>query len=167
MSFYGHILDTYEDPHQEVYGLISEYFDDMNMTKVEVQNNFAFYAARAPAMMLREFRYIIALVPDDALPLRSSKKLSELQWINFQTRTLEKDWRLSPQKWSDKTDPKFRKTITQTRRDMETDTFYYAAEKLPIEIALLTPKKTFPTYQTQGTFMRALETFQTVIIFTD
>jgi hypothetical protein len=166
MNTYGKIIDGFESPNMEVYSLIANYFDDPTMTKVKVVNGYAFYASRAPAMMLRDFRYIVAIVKDDSQPPRATAKLSDLEWVSFQTRTLEDDWRLSPTKWSDKNEDRYKLPITLTKRDHDTDTFYYSCQGLPIEIALLTPKKSFPSYQDKGTFMRALETFQTVIVFT-
>jgi hypothetical protein len=163
MDKYGKLIETLETPHSVVYSIISSYFDDPVMTKVKVNSNIAFYAARAPSFMLREYRYLIALVTDNKAPIGDQAKLSEIPWVSFQTRTLEEDWRLKTIEWSDKSDQKYKEIIKQIRR--EEDTFYYRTSKYPIEIALLTPKKTFPSYQPEGTILRALETFQTVIIF--
>ena len=165
MANYGKLLNGFANPKYELYALISEYFDNPLMTKVKVEKNFSFYVAKIPTMMLRESRFIIAIIRENNLPIGTTERLSEIPWESFQTRSLEEDWKVKPISYSEKNDKKYQSSIKLNRRDYNNDIFYYQSDIYPIEIALLSPKNSFPTYPSEGTIKRALETFQTVIVF--
>lgn len=165
MANYGKLLDGFSNPKYEIYALISDYYDNPMMTKVKTEKNFCFYVAKIPTMMLRESRFLIAIIRENNFPIGSTERLSEIPWESFQTRTIEEDWKLKPISYSNKNDQKYQSPITLNRRDYNTDIFYYRSNVYPIEIALLSPKNSLPTYPLEGTLKRALETFQTIIVF--
>lgn len=165
MANYGKLLDGFSNPKYEIYALVSDYYDNPLMTKVKVEKNFCFYVAKIPTMLLRESRFIIAIVRENNLPIGSSERLSEIPWDSFQTRTLEEEWKVKPFSYSSKNEQKYQSPIKLHRRDYDTDIFYYRSDVYPIEIALLSPKNNLPSYPSEGTIKRALETFQTVIVF--
>lgn len=166
MEKYGKFIDNSDfylpTPENEIYTTIAMYFDNPEMTKIKSDVNFSFYATRISSLLIHEKRYLIALLPEDFYPMGTKKRLSELKWVSFQARTLTEDWGLKPIKYSQKTEEKYLTPIKLVNKDPDY-TYYYRCDKYPIEIALLTPKSAFPNYSENGSLLKALETYQTII----
>ena len=163
MEKYGQLLDSFETPQMEIYKIISSYFDNPIMTKVKSDKGLAFYAVRTTSLMLKDSRYLIALLPEDGVPLGQKTPLASLNWVSFQTRTLSEDWKVPIHRYSDKEEGPWDIPISLHHKDANYN--YYYRCRLPIEIELITPRTSFPNYPQTGTIAKALETFQTVIAF--
>src|SRR3990167_5149554 len=77
------------NPHNE----IAKYFKGIVLTKIRNEiirmKPMSTYAAVIEAMMIGRKRYIIAMVPDDGVPLGTEVPLPFVRWVSFQTRTIE------------------------------------------------------------------------------
>lgn len=163
MEKYGKLLDSFENPQTEIYNIITSYFDNPLMIKVKSDRNLAFYAIKSSSNLLKDARYLIALTPEDGIPIGTPKSLSDINWVSFQTRTLTEDWKVPTHKYTDKETGPWNTPIQLHHKDANY-TYYYRCQ-YPIEIALLTARTSFPNYPDKGTIDKALETFQTVIAF--
>jgi hypothetical protein len=159
MFKYGSVINDFSD--KEIYKIISQYYDDPKMTKVENNGTFGVYIAKMPGMLINENRYIYAMILNDSNPIGSQSKLSNLSWDVFQARITDKSYKLSTHYYNPKRTPEYAIPITKTSSDEENT--FYSCEKLPIEVMLIHPKKNFIKYPDNGTISAALETYRTVI----
>lgn len=149
---------------------IVSYFGDVVMTKVkqtpQTQNkpSYSLYYAKIGCMLCVEDRYIIVIIESDPYPIGSQEYLSQLNWISFQTRTIEKP---PAQLKTQQTKPIITQPLTDKIRLFEkrNDRNVYMASTLPIKLELLYTKDE-DDYSDNGTVQSALDTYNCVITFT-
>jgi len=164
MSQYGTILDETYNPFIEgAVQVISSYFDNPEMVKTKSANNCAIYMNRVYGMLCNEQRYIVATIPEDREMIGHVKRLSELQWNSFQTRTSSERYpNVKSFNYEQKKMMPYTTDIFLTKR--ETNHCEYECDKLPLNITLIVPKgKSIYEYQARGTIASALETFNTIV----
>lgn len=159
MLKYGSIInDIPED--KKIYSIISEYYDNPIMTKLENNDNFGIYIAKMPGLLINEHRYIFAMILNDKLPIGTRQKLSDIGWDVFQSRITDKIYQLKIHNYEPKRTSKY--TIPIKKYNSDEDNTFYNCE-LPVDIILIHPKKNFIKYPENGTLAAALETYRTVI----
>ena len=150
---------------------IVSYFGDLVLTKVkqtQPQNqhspSYALYYAKIGCMLCIEDRYVIVVVEQDPYPVGSQNYLSEVNWVSFQTRTIEKPpAQLKAQQ--------LKSAITQTIMDKiklyekRQDRNVYMSSTLPLKIELLYTSED-DMYSENGTVQSALDTYNCVLTFT-
>jgi hypothetical protein len=135
------------------------------MTKFKNTENISMYIVQAYCLTANTCRYVIACVTLDKYPIGTTRYLSELNWVSFQTRTIESKFKnvrtleYSPSEEGPLTCKIYRTKITNEIAE-------YRCEKLPITVTLLTDnKKTIESYQQTGNVIIALETWATIVTF--
>jgi hypothetical protein len=163
MSKYGEIIQYGYDPFKDnIYKLFVQYFGDPIMTKIKNIENYTMYICKIHAILGIEYRYLIIFTPQNNNPIGKTEKLSNLEWISFQTRTLQDDHDLQYHTYIPRRIPDLDKKIQLKDK---TDTSYvYSVSELPIQIILL-PKTKDMDYSQSGSVVSALETYQTLINF--
>lgn len=162
MSQYGEIISPYEPNKENMYEILSTYFNNPIMTKVKDVNNHSMYICKVNAQLGIEYRYIIAFVIKDSFSVGKMEKLSDLYWISLQTRILKDEYQLPLHDY-----------IPQrlTGLDSKIELIYhdevqykYKVDNFPIDLVLLPTKKSNNLqYNPNGTLITALETYQTIL----
>lgn len=164
MANYGSILDTSYDPRNEnIYSLISGYFDNPELIKTKVSNDNSIYMNCIYGLLCNEQRYIVAIIEEDNMPLGTRQRLSDIKWISFQTRTIaEKYPNMRPFSYEQKRGQNYMLPISIIKRE-DTHCEYRCDQLGDINITLLNGKKSKYEYQPKGNLVSALETFNTII----
>lgn len=163
MSKYAQIIDDFNVRNTELYTLFSYYYDDPVMTKTSSHNTNSIYAVKFKSGLMLDKKYLIVVVPDDLSPEGTKKKLSDIQWISIQARTLKDDLKSEQHSYTQKKTPPFTDKITLISRDEKNSVYKHETIK-NIQISLLHTDKMQFMYPTTGTLSAALETFKTVIV---
>jgi hypothetical protein len=161
MSQYGELIGVYNPVHAQIYEEFDKYFNHPKMTKIRDDGNYSIYMTKTYCLLSNEYRYLVAIVPKDTIPLDKTEKLSELPWVSFQTRTLPVNHKISPHSYTPTRTGFLGKIIDRTVKQENSST--YSCPELPITITLLYPKNNGIEYQNKGTILAALETYQTII----
>ena len=154
----------------KIQNSIVDYFGDTIMTKLkqspETHNkpSYSLYYAKIGCMLCVEDRYIIAVTEQDPYNIGFQQRLSELNWISFQTRTIEKSpGQLKTQQLKSKSS----QIITDKIKSYEKreDRNVYMALNVPLKVELLYTKDD-DNYSDSGTIQSALDTYNCVLTFT-
>lgn len=178
----GTLLDNVVDDNKSIelnnyniYTIISKYFNNITMTKINDVNNLSIYRCNLSCLLCSEFRYLIAICPLNFNYNGSTIKLQDLKWLSFQTRT-SKSEESGSQQYTSIVDPLLMSEINMVKKMK--DKTVYICEKIPyIKIELLhTPKKIVSLYEqtfnntndiqqyaNKGTLKTALDTYNCVI----
>lgn len=157
-------MEMFSDPEKEyTYRLMTNYYDNMNMSKIKDDGKFSIYMARLKCLLLNEQRYLIAVVNRDQYPPSYQKPLADIRWVSLQVRNLTEDYNLSPQSYEMKRVPDFQRRLKVIQRDQEVTT--YKVENLPVHLSLLHTRNMEYEYPDEGSLISALETFRTIIQF--
>jgi hypothetical protein len=152
-----------------VYSLFNDYYSSLIFTKTEDKHKYSIYCAQLHCQLCVMRRYIILFVPFDRKPVGTQLPISELAWVNLQSRTLRSDFGLVPQPHSPKESPLSEIAIVVKERKIEKT--IYSVPNLPnINVSLLpktdTPKQSNTyDYPDEGTIALALETYYTTVSF--
>jgi hypothetical protein len=144
-----------------VYKLFADYFEDPWMRKDEDKGNFSVYICRIYTLLLREFRYIIAITYKDDVPTGTVTKLSQLAWVSLQTRILDREENMSPHYYQPRRFPGLDQPIRMVKEG-EAEAMYDVAN-LPLTVSLI--KYGDKKYSQTGSVCIALETYNTIITF--
>lgn len=149
---------------------IVQYFGDAVMVKIkqtpETQHkpSYSLYYAKIGCMLCIENRYIIAVMDTDPYPIGSQQRLSEMNWISFQTRTIEKSpGQLKTQQLKSVTTPIITDTIKLSEKRIDRNV--YMSVNYPLKIELLYTKDD-DSYADNGTIQSGLDTHNCVLTFT-
>jgi hypothetical protein len=141
------------------------------MTKTNEYNQepygvYGIYKARLNSYTMGDNNIIIAIVPDDDLPLGTRKLIDSLSWISFQTRVMtnvKKDlngFNLPMQSYMIKGDSILNDRIKAIK---ETNTkMIYTTSNLPLKVEILKINDE-DSFSEEGSIISALEVFQTVV----
>lgn len=80
---------------QEIYNSLVDYYGDLVFTKLNSRNTsdgntYGLYYFKVGCMLCIDNRYLLAIVKEDlSVPIGSQMYLSNLNWISFQTRSID------------------------------------------------------------------------------
>lgn len=162
---HGQVINPQYDPSKNhVYEAFYQYFNNPTMTKIKNVSDYTVYMTKIHSMLGNAFRYLIVFVIRDTNLTGTEKRLSELDWMSLQTRTLEDQHELTPHSYAVRKTPELSKIIRIKDQDEKQST--YTVDEYPLLVTLLhTRKNNTYQYQPIGTIVSALETFQTIISF--
>jgi len=127
---------------------------------------YGIYKARLNSYTMGDNNIIIAIVPEDDLPLGTRKLIDSLEWVSFQTRVMtsvKKDlngFNLPMQSYMIKGDNILNdriKAIKETKTKM-----IYTTSNLPLKVEILKLNED-DSFSEEGSVMSALEVFQTIV----
>lgn len=162
MSQYGYSFDnSYNPNHDNIYKLLSYYFDNPTLHKIEDKNSHSMYAVKIHSLLGTEYRYIIAITEQDYNPIGTPFPLSNLRWKALQTRTLTENYNVPTVSYNVKRKQPFNTSIElKNRTNTHTE---YSSKELPITVTLLHKQNLAHEYPNKGTIVTAIETYYTVI----
>ena len=142
------------------------------MTKIVdmPEHNISIYKAVInPQTSSPEVKYVVVIAPlNSSIPVGTSTPLSELDWVNFQTRSTsepEKEFnnlRLKPQTYEIPSNNILHERI-KCVSELKTK-WIYECKTLPLKLEILIEKED-ENFASEGTIIGALELFQTTISF--
>ena len=167
MIHYGQLIDSGFDLQKEnVYSLFTQYFEDPEMTKIKDIDKYSMYMTKINALLGIEYRYVIAFINKDNDVINSKQSLRDLKWVSLQTRTLTDEHNLPAHSYFPKRLIELDRKISLVSKDDKQ--YFYKVEQLPITITLLSKAKSKSNgfdYNSSGTIVVALETYQTIVNF--
>lgn len=167
MAEFGQVINPGYDPTKNhVYESFYEYYQNPILTKIKNVNKFSVYMTKIHSLLGNAYRYLILFVPEDVNNTGTEKRMNDLEWFSLQTRTLEDQHNLKSHSYHVRLTPHLGQKINIQTRDENKS--IYTAEKFPLMVTLLhTRKNNSYQYQSIGTIVSALETFQTIINFNE
>jgi len=168
MANYGIVIDDMASLNEEIYDYFIDYFDDPVMMKIKDQDNkFSVYGIKAYCLLSKECRFIVCITHIDRDKIGKKKYLSDLFWISLQTRTLPSDYyNVETHGYTPVAQGPLLAKIERIKITKEAST--YKCNDIPIMVTLLhTDKKNADVYQNNGTVIAAIETWETIITFTN
>ena len=162
---YGELVDdNYNPDHESFYINISNYFKNPVMTKIKNHGNqFSMWCCKIYSLLSNQYKYIIAVSPIDDFGAGATLSLSQIRWVNLQTRTLPENIKCIVHNYSPSYDTPLNKTIR--RANVTKEASQYTCDAFPfITIDLLhNNKKDRNSYQNEGTIIAGLETYETIL----
>lgn len=148
---------------EELYTYITRYFDNPRLQKDKDTDTLSIYICQVFTQLSVERRYLIVLVPRDVVFVGEHRKLSQLKWESFQTRTMPSIGKSVPviQYNSQTMYPENQTAIH--RVSIEPNSTLYSCFDFPIQISMLHHDGQVFDYPERATLRNALETFHTVI----
>jgi hypothetical protein len=144
-----------------MYDAFTKYFSDPVMTKIKDVEKYTMYMSKTYCLLSTEYRYIIALVPQDINIIGFKKNLNELKWLSLQTRSLNDNHNLPQHYYVARRGSILDSEIYRIKTEDKAST--YKCDRFPIIITLLHTKGK-NDYQDKGIIITALETYQTIIV---
>lgn len=163
MAQYGEVIGVYNPDHAKIYEEFDRYFNYPVLFKThDIENEYSVYMCKIYCLLSTEWRYIVAIIPKDSVPVGVAERLSELPWISFQTRTMPINHSsITPHTYTPKKTSFLSKILTKVNNDNLSAT--YKCQDLPITVTMLYTKQSTTHYQDKGNIQAALETYQTII----
>lgn len=154
---------------ERIRTLINKFYNDPILKKIENDGEYSVYATKVHCL-LRQKRYIIFYSLLDSNKLGSFVKLKNIKWLSLQTKTISDEnnivvkmvgdicYQYQPVKIKE-----LNKTINLCLKDStDTSNVYYTNDKY-IKIFLKLVDSSI--YSNNGTILKALETFNTILTF--
>jgi len=165
-------INIYQERSNVQNGMV-EYFGDLVVTKCkeipETHNSSAYsvYYARIGCLLCIDDRYIVVIVEGKSFPVGHQTYLSSLNWMSFQTRTIEKAPRDLKTQTTKPADSKISTVIASKIKlsEKRDDRYVYFTDSAPVKVELLFTKND-DSYAEFGTIQSALETYNCVVSFT-
>ena len=138
------------------------------MYKTNIFNNLSVYKCPIECLLCNGTRFIVTIVENDNGMIGSTKQLSNIPWISFQTRYEEngddiiRKHNMQGHKYAKPAKTILDDVITQTR--IKENSLVYNCDNLPLEIEILKQNKD-EDYAETGSVSSALELFNTIITF--
>jgi len=148
--------------NQDIHSVISTYFDNPRLTKVDNQNRYSIYTAKNTSLLSTTHRYITAIVPEDTYFIGTAIPLNDLKWASFQTRAIPDNKDVVLFSYIPKKVSPYNTPIHVNKKE---ERYYsYITQTFPIQITLLKDSETqINTFPDRGTLNSALETYSTII----
>lgn len=146
--------------------IINKYFGKIIFTKADLRENHSIYvAALSSSFQDGKKQYALAFVPVH-LAIINKGYLSDLHWVNLQTRSMTSGYRLAPQRWEI---PKGLDTPMFTAVERTESKTKYVSDIYPLEMVLMhdPKKKSKFQYHSHINLLAALATFKCVISLTE
>lgn len=157
----------FSDPEKDyTYQLLSDYFDHISVEKVRDEGKFSIYMAQFPCLLLNEQRFIVLMTPQDQYPPSYLRRIDELHWVSLQTRTLKNEYPdIIQQSYTLKQQSIYEKGLSIETRTSSIS--IYKVEDLPLKVSLLHVRGNEYEYPDEGNLVSAIETYRTIIQFTN
>ncbi len=164
-------LETIGNMKQKIRNAVRDLYSNITMTKtheVPTHRLSVYKAVVEPLTSGPDVKYIVAIAPNTSfnVDIGTQVKLSEIDWINFQTRSTmnpEKEFNdlfLQPQRYQVPQDNILHDRIKCVN---ELDTkWIYNSQNIPVQIEVLIQKEN-ENFAQEGTIIGALELFQTIL----
>ena len=148
---------------EDVYGAFVDYYGDIKLRLIKVENGWAVYCAKAYSG-LNLNRYIFVVVPQ-RLALGEEATLEQLDWVSFQTRTTDDVHPVPTHNLFLDENRKKMMPDKITTVDRTADETHYVTDSLPIKIRLIhDPKKNnYLQFPDQAFMYQALDTYRCVV----
>ena len=153
----------FANDNDAVYGAFLDYFGDIKMGKIKVQDGFAIYATKVNSG-LTENRYVFAVVPDNQY-LTQESTLNSLNWVSLQTRSSDEHYKVPTvtiyiNDNMKKALPDILQVVDRDREKTE-----YVVKTIPIKVTLMHNIKQNNSLQfpDQCKLYQALETYNCVV----
>jgi len=164
------VIDEYAGVSDTVYGLFVDYLKNPLFTKIRDDVNqsesYSIYGSKSYCLLSQQCRYVLVFVLSDGQTVGTQKRLSELQWISFQFRTLSENLDLPTTGYEFQAKgPLYEAKINRINVTEKAST--YQCDKYPLTVTLLhTDQKKEGDYQKKGSLVSAFVTWETIIVFT-
>jgi len=155
---------------QEFKKQLCKLYNDPILEKVEEIGNASIYKAKVESMLIASsMKYVVVISVQDNTPIFQKKKLSQINWVSFQTRQLPKNYidkslhnlPVISSNYSE-IPPLLKDKITKI--DTYDDRVEYISSNIPIKIVLLTENRDKGlVMKSDSTIERALSYFNTII----
>jgi hypothetical protein len=153
-----------------IHEAFDQYYNNLSLIKTQQNGNIGIYKASISSLLSDGLtRYVVVLVNDNN-SLGDTKELSELDWIVFQTRTMEtKSNKENLPKYSMPNQSNVPLLIKQTRIHKEgSDSmkikYSTSLNEMKLEVLKLNREGKEIQYNESGTLHSALELYSTIII---
>ena len=140
--------------------LFLQYFDNPTLQKIR-DDEFSVYMTCVKCMIIGTCRYIVVNARNDGLPVGTKRKLSDLNWLMIQTRTMEKNAKTTNHTYMPKTDEIFESQLSITKRTKKYSE--YSCENIPIKVTIFHKKDLEFEYPNNGNLNSAIEIYNTVV----
>jgi hypothetical protein len=165
MSEYGRMIGDTNLQNIVIYNFFVYYFDNPRMKKIKSINGQSLYACGIPSMLVRERKYVIAVVNDNQSNVYGDTvTLDQLQWYSLQTRTIDEEYDVPFHNYRQKNDNVSISKINVVRK---TDKVYeYKSDQFEtLSVQLIFSKNQTRSFSDSGTLKIATETFNTLFSF--
>jgi hypothetical protein len=164
MSKYGEIIDSSINLNKiNVYNFFVNYFNNPILIKIKEVDGMAMFGVRIKTALLRDRKYIFALVPlNDPSSRLHQASLSELNWDFIQTRNLSDVYNVPTHSYFVQKEYE-NIEIRMNGKNEAKMMFYYSCNALPINITLLGTKNQSRIYSERGTLNLAIENYNTIV----
>ena len=144
---------------------IVTYFKNPDMTKIKDIQTFSTYMCKMYCLLSKECRYLVAFTSRDNAPKGVTRPLSDLEWVSFQAQTLADNHELPPHSYQAQRAGPLTAEIMRISNTPNAST--YTCAEFPAVVTLLHTDKGVAEYQNKGTIVAALETYRTVITWSE
>jgi len=152
--------------HDKVYEMILSHVGNPMLMKSRNHDQFSLFMVEISSMLLNEKRYLIAMVLNDNRPIGTTDYLSNLKWKIFQCRSMEPE-RINLQPHNYIVQRGLSSNVLLECLSRTNKVSVYKCKDYPIEVSLLHTRDLEYEYPNDGSLASAIETYQTIIRFTD
>ena len=162
MEEYGELLEEFNPEKNMLYDSFVTYFNNPVMTKTKNTTENSIYMVKTMCMLSTKCRYLVAIIPLDKKPIGYKIKLSNLNWVSFQTRTLIGNFsNVGSVDYLPEKKGNLMSGIERISKNEKSSLYF--CDNFPISITLINDDN-INEYQSKGTIISALETYNTVIM---
>lgn len=146
-----------------VYRNFVQFYGDIRFYKLKNDIDISVYITKVHSNLMIDNQYLFAMVNIDNEDLGTKKLLSQLQWISFQCRKLNKGYNIEPERLANNVNDMMLGKIEQEK--LERSYAQYKCETLPITIYLLHKKAGVAQYNPTAKLYLALNQFDTIVTY--
>jgi len=154
---------------------IAKYYNNPVLTKVTEKGPYSIYKVKITSFLIAtEPRYLVAIVLNDPAPIFNRQKLSNLKWISFQARQLEKGQEDDDLNIAGETELNYENrdasiisvydTIKKSNTQDEKGYIEYRSFTFPIKVLVVCNEKRCFNPKQEAQLEQALRYFNTVIM---
>ena len=160
MTTYGVVIDD-EIEQTSLLDYFDDYFNHPTLYKIKnIDDKFSLYMVKTYCLLNNQCRYIIMIVPYDTNTHHFPMQLRGTNWISLQTRELSENHKIPSHNYQPSNYAPLNKKIDRIEQTEGMST--YICNEYPLTVKLL-QKKGMNEFQSKGTLITALETYQTII----
>jgi len=160
MTTYGLVIDEQVESNA-LLDYFDEYFNHPTLYKIkDIDTSYSLYMVKIYCLLNNQCRYIVMVVPYDTNPIHFPMALYGSDWVSLQTRELSENHKIPSHSYQPSNFAPLNKKINRVEQTENMST--YICDEYPLTIKLI-HKKGLNEFQSRGTIITALETYQTVI----
>ena len=160
MANYGSIIDEGVEA-DAILDYFDDYFNHPTLYKIrDIQSKFSLYMVKFYCMLNNKCRYLTVILPMDENPVHFPFKLRGVKWISLQTRELAENHKIPTHSYQPSNYLPLNKKIQRVEQVESYSS--YVCDDYGLTIKLLHTKG-MNEFQSKGTLITALETYQTII----